>query len=103
MFRQQVDIFRGFITKEYKNMKSIYTFKTSHIESDYYDRAIYKFWASNLWCFERVNWCDLLVLLCDESTEDVGFAVAQLVEALRYKPEDRGFDSGCCHWDFSLT
>jgi hypothetical protein len=24
-------------------------------------------------------------------------AVAQLVEALRYKPEDRGFDSRWCH------
>jgi hypothetical protein len=26
-----------------------------------------------------------------------------LVEALRYKPEGRGFDSGWCHWNFSLT
>jgi hypothetical protein len=32
-----------------------------------------------------------------------GHAVAQLVEALRYKPEGRGFDSQCCHWNFSLT
>jgi hypothetical protein len=29
--------------------------------------------------------------------------VAQLVEALRYKPEGRGFDSRFCHWKFSLT
>jgi hypothetical protein len=29
--------------------------------------------------------------------------VAQLVEALRYKPEVRGFDSRWCHWNFSLT
>jgi len=29
-----------------------------------------------------------------------GHAVAELVEALRYKPEVRGFD---CHWNFSLT
>jgi hypothetical protein len=29
--------------------------------------------------------------------------VAQLVEALRYKPEGRWFDSLCCHWKFSLT
>jgi hypothetical protein len=29
--------------------------------------------------------------------------VAQLVEALCYKPEGRGFDSRCCHWNFSLT
>jgi hypothetical protein len=29
--------------------------------------------------------------------------VAQLVEALRYKSEGRGFDSRCCLWNFSLT
>ena len=33
----------------------------------------------------------------------VGHAVAQLVEALRYKPEGRGFDSRWRHWNFSLT
>ena len=27
----------------------------------------------------------------------------QLVDILRYKPEDRGFDSRWCHWNFSLT
>jgi len=27
----------------------------------------------------------------------------QLVEALRYKPENRWFYSRCCHWNFSLT
>jgi len=30
-------------------------------------------------------------------------AVAQLVEALHYKSEGRGFDSRWCHWNFSLT
>jgi len=30
-------------------------------------------------------------------------AVAQLVEALCYKSEGRGFDSRWCHWNFSLT
>ena len=29
--------------------------------------------------------------------------VAQLVEALRYKPEGRWFDSRWCHWNFLLT
>jgi hypothetical protein len=29
--------------------------------------------------------------------------LAQLVEALRYNPEVRGFDSRWCHWNFSLT
>jgi hypothetical protein len=32
-----------------------------------------------------------------------GHAVAQLVEALGYKPEGRGFDSRWCHWIFSMT
>ena len=32
-----------------------------------------------------------------------GHAVAQLVEALRYNPVGRGFDSRWCHWNFSLT
>jgi hypothetical protein len=33
----------------------------------------------------------------------LGQAVAQLVEALRYKSGGRGFDSRWCHWNFSLT
>jgi len=32
-----------------------------------------------------------------------GHTVEQLVEALRYKLEGRGFDSRWCHWNFSLT
>jgi hypothetical protein len=31
------------------------------------------------------------------------YAVAQFVEALRYKPEGRGFDFRWCHWNISLT
>jgi hypothetical protein len=34
---------------------------------------------------------------------NVGYAVALLVEALRYKPEGRGFDSRWSHWNFSVT
>jgi len=30
------------------------------------------------------------------------YAVAQLVETLRYKPECRGFDSLWCHLNFSF-
>ena len=33
----------------------------------------------------------------------LGCAVAQLVEALRYKPKGRGFNSPQCHWNFALT
>jgi hypothetical protein len=32
----------------------------------------------------------------------MGHSVAQLVDALRYKPEGGGFDSRWCHWNFSL-
>jgi hypothetical protein len=32
----------------------------------------------------------------------VGHTVVLMVEALRYQPEVRGFDSRC-HWNFSLT
>jgi hypothetical protein len=31
------------------------------------------------------------------------YKMAQLVEALRYKPEGCAFDSRWCHWNFSLT
>ena len=31
-----------------------------------------------------------------------GHTVAQVVDALGYKPEGRGFDSPWCHWNFSL-
>jgi hypothetical protein len=31
------------------------------------------------------------------------YAVAQLVEALRYEPEGRGFDSRWSRWKFSVT
>ena len=33
----------------------------------------------------------------------VGYVVVQLVEALRYKPEGRGFEYRWSHWNFSLT
>jgi hypothetical protein len=26
-----------------------------------------------------------------------------VVKALHYKPAGRGFDSRCCHWNFSVT
>jgi len=36
-------------------------------------------------------------------TQFRGHAVAQLVDALRYKPEVCGFDSRWCNWNFSLA
>jgi len=41
---------------------------------------------------------------CVEGWISTGFpCVAQLVEALHYKPVGRGFDSRWCHWNFLLT
>jgi hypothetical protein len=37
------------------------------------------------------------------TTTQRGHAVEQLVGALRYKSERRGFDLRWCHWNFSLT
>ena len=42
----------------------------------------------------------LLLLSLDNKWE---YPVAQIVEALRYEPEGRGFDSRWFHWNFSLT
>jgi len=38
----------------------------------------------------------MLLIIQDNIT--VGYAVAQLVKVLRYKPKGRGFDSRWCHW-----
>jgi hypothetical protein len=37
------------------------------------------------------------------SNYTTGYAVAQLVEALRYEPKGRRFDSRWSHWNFSVT
>ena len=44
-----------------------------------------------------------VVIVINDTILTTKHAVAQLVEALRYKPEGRGFDSRWCHWNFSLT
>ena len=51
--------------------------------------------TTNAWIRNTVPW--------DIKSFSTGHAVAQLVEAPRYKPEGRGFDSRWCHWNFSLT
>jgi hypothetical protein len=41
-----------------------------------------------------------IILFC---TLQLGYRVAQLVEALRYKPEGRVFDSRWSHWNYLVT
>ena len=48
------------------------------------------------WAFKGLIRCKLRDLYSSN-------AMAQLVEALRYKPEGRGFDFRWCHWNFLLT
>jgi hypothetical protein len=56
-------------------------------------------------CMCTLNADVMLMPKCFKTTEnhselhtDKHVKVAQLVEALRYKPEGRGFDSRWCHW-----
>jgi hypothetical protein len=41
--------------------------------------------------------------LFDSIVNGRGYGVAHLVEALRCKPDGRGFDSGWSHWNFLVT
>jgi hypothetical protein len=50
-----------------------------------------------------VQGCALPILLPYNKYIFRGHAVAQLVEARRYKPDGRGFNSRWYHWIFSLT
>jgi len=51
-------------------------------------------------------YCGLLyrggLWICSDILRGTGHPVAQLVEALRYKSEGRGFHSGWCHWNFFI-
>jgi hypothetical protein len=54
------------------------------------------------WYINSVFWsCKLQISL--STLLQMGHAVAQLVEALHYTSEGRGFNSRWCHWNFSLT
>jgi hypothetical protein len=44
-----------------------------------------------------------LTIIASTVTTVLGHAVMQSVEALRYKPGGRGFDSRRAHWIFQLT
>ena len=53
---------------------------------------------------KTTEWFGVYVLLRRKSLVlCISFGVAQLVEALRYKPEGRGFESRWCNWNISLS
>jgi hypothetical protein len=47
---------------------------------------------------DQIKWNDICRICRRE-----GYAVAQLLETLYYKPEGEGIDSRRCHWNFSMT
>jgi len=53
--------------------------------------------------FQNVRWYNKWHKFLSVYVQKRGYTVAQLVVALRYKLESRGFDSRWCHWNFSLT
>ena len=46
------------------------------------------------------SWALVRLTFITDYKSECRHAVAQLVEALRYGPEGRGFDSRWCHWNF---
>ena len=77
---------------------SVFTQVQSHIPDGSIFNVLFKY------CIAFNSICIIWVYyLFNFVTFIVGHGVAQLVEALRYKPEGRGFDSRWCHWNFSLT
>jgi hypothetical protein len=54
-----------------------------------------------LYCCHRVS-TELQLTNTSNYRRDIGVRGAVVVEALRYKPEGRGFDFRWCHWNFSL-
>ena len=59
---------------------------------------IYRVAQNNVYTLWHEKYYSIIV-----TTVFIRYAVAHLVEARRYKPEGRGFDSRWCHWNFSLT
>jgi len=62
----------------------------------FYGTSLETFWYTYVYIFFRTLATFKVVLL----KYLIQNAVAQLLEALRYKPEGWGFDSRWCHWDF---
>jgi len=68
----------------------------------------YRIWQGQLVlyylkCTDRVWFTRNPYVIGTVSYFSTGHAMAQLVEALRCKPEGRGFDSRWCHWNYSST
>ena len=64
---------------------------------------ILKKWDGSILWFHKILTVKTVADILNTVYDGRGTAVAQLVEALRYKSEGRGFDSRWCHWNFSLT
>ena len=72
----------------------------SLLQYTYYSYSLYVVFYLCFSHLVRLFNCTLFMHIYDEI---LGHPVEHLVEALRYKPEGREFDSRWCHWNFSLT
>ena len=81
-------------------MQSIYNYMpdTNHVSGVHFAAVLYLQIMLHVTLFSMLN-----VLYFYISTFRIGrHAVTQLAEALRYKPEGRGFDFRSCHWNFFI-
>jgi hypothetical protein len=62
-------------------------------------------WLTETWFLFKATGAErgVVPLITDLISLILWYAVAQLFETLRYKPEGRGFDSRWCHSSFSFT
>jgi hypothetical protein len=89
------------IINSFKNAKENYLKPKLRFGSGHQCRLV-----SDLAVFAPSGWCTGIETCWGfmyNTYTSIGAAVAQLVEALRYKPEGRGFNSRGCHWKFSLS
>ena len=73
-------------------------FQKNHLLSEYLNCVPPLFYTTH-----SINLLRILATDLQQIILVMGHAASQLVEALRYKPEGRGFDSRWCHCNFSLT
>ena len=87
---------------------SYYDVLSQKKQDQYYKMFLFNLWSKSTYVIYTAALFYIQVLLSHISKQydilqyRMGHAVAQLVEALRYKPEGRGFDSRWCHWNFSF-
>ena len=94
-------------TRQVVALLQLFRLRKGKISSESKDGVVYVYQVSqkllNITGYKLIELYQLISCINDYLKCSKGYAVAQLVEALRYKSEGRGFNSRWCHWNFSLT